>query len=117
MDSRNSLLARRKQATEDREFMQKIAARAAKLLKADRDPQSEMLWAERKLEEANLLGFTPRKEQRRDPLVSWTDQVIALNLDLMDQSLPYLREREVRPDKAESFEGLILSLVPSEGGL
>jgi hypothetical protein len=96
-----------------REFLFKIARRAAKFLKASRDPKAEMSWAERVLSEANLLNFDP---QRSSPEL-WTDQVIAQNPDLMDQSMPYLRERDVRPDKAESFEVLIRSLVPSEGRL
>jgi hypothetical protein len=35
----------------------------------------------------------------------------------MGQSVPYLLERDVRPDHAESFESLTLQLIPSDGGL
>jgi hypothetical protein len=96
-----------------REFLLKIARRAAKFLTASNNSTADMSWAERVLSEANLLNFDPK---RSSPEI-WTDQAIARNSDLMDQSMPYLLERDVRPDRAESFEVLILSLVPSEGGL
>jgi hypothetical protein len=86
---------------------------SGEVLKASRNPQAEMSWAEGRLFEANLLGFDP---PRLSPEL-WTARAIAQNLDLLDQSMPYLRERDVRPDKAESFEVLILSLIPTEGGL
>ena len=43
--------------------------------------------------------------------------VIARSLDLKDNSLPWLEERDIHPEKAENFEELILSLIPKEGGL
>ena len=72
-----------------------------------------MLWAERRLFQENLLGSDPPS---RDP-VAWTEHVIARNLDLMDQSIPWLAERDSHPEKAETFEELILRLIPSEGVL
>jgi hypothetical protein len=96
-----------------RELLDKVAARAVKLLKALPNQQEWMSWAERVLEEASLLTSDP---PRKTPEL-WTERAIALNPDLLDQSAPYLLERDVRPDKAETFEELIRSLVPSEGGL
>ena len=96
-----------------REFLLKISNRAERLLKRSPHPQQEMSWAENVLFQANLLSSDPP----RSSLEIWTDQAIARNPDLMDQSVPYLWERDVRRDKAGSFEELIQSLVPSEGGL
>lgn len=97
----------------DREFLFKIAARAQKLLKSSPNPRQEMQWAERRLRENNLLGSDP---PFHDP-GAWTEQAIARNPDLMDQGMPYLRERGHHPENAETFESLILQLIPSEGGL
>ena len=95
-------------------FLDRIARRAAKLLKDSPSPDQEMKWAENRLSEANLWEGNPPNP--RSP-AAWTDQVIARNLDLMDQSIPWLKERDSRPDKAETFESLILSLLPTESGL
>ena len=107
-------LQRERQETRKRELLDKVARPAAKLLKGEPSAQqTAMSWAERVLEEASLLTSDP---PRKTPEL-WTEQAIALNSDLLDQSAPYLMERDVRPDKAETFEELIRSLVPSEGGL
>jgi hypothetical protein len=49
-------------------------------------------------------------------LAAWTQAVIATNPDLVD-SLFYLQERAREPERAQTFENIILSLIPSEGGL
>ncbi len=89
-----------------------IARRALELLTESDDPQQEMRWAERRLWEAGLLNFDPPSLPAR-----WTEQVIAENLDVLDQSVPWLRERGSEPQNAETFEQLILTLIPSDGGL
>jgi hypothetical protein len=47
------------------------------------NPQQEMSWAENRLLHENLMGFDP---SRKSPAI-WTDQTIARNPDLMDQSV------------------------------
>src|ERR1700759_75984 len=104
-------LTKRQQVREAR--LSEIAERAAELLKEEPNPKQQMQWAEQQLSEANLLGWgTPPSDPR-----GWTQMVIARNSDLMDETMPHLEERGVQPEKAESFEGLILQLIPSEGGL
>lgn len=95
------------------EVFAQVANRALHLLKQSPSPQREMSWAEDQLREANLLGFSPERQS----LARWTEQAIAQNPDLRDKSLPWLRERDSHPEKAETFEELILRLIPSEGGL
>ena len=100
---------------ENRDLLGQIAARALELLKEEppaRQAAAEA-WAEGKLREGNLLAFDPA---RKSP-ARWTAQAIAQNLDLIDQSFPFLRERDIHPEKAETFEELILDLIPREGGL
>ena len=43
--------------------------------------------------------------------------MIAQNPDLTHQSVPWIKEKGLHPEKAESFESLILSPIPKEGGL
>ena len=95
-------------------WLDQIARRAEELLKDSPNPQREMLWAESRLSEANLF---PGNLGTRTPPATWTEQAIAQNRDLMDESLPYLQEKGSHPEEAETFEGLILALIPSEGGL
>jgi hypothetical protein len=66
-----------------REFLFKIAHRAEQLLKESPNPQQEMSWAENRLLHENLMGFDP---SRKSPAI-WTDQTIARNPDLMDQTV------------------------------
>jgi hypothetical protein len=94
-------------------LLDKVASRAAKLLAKSPDPQAEMRWAEGRLFEANLFGANPDRSSPR----AWAERAIAQNLDLMDQSLPWLKERGSHPERADTFENLILCLIPSEGGL
>lgn len=94
--------------------LDRIAHRALFLLRRSPDPQSEMRWGERRLEEQDLWhGNAP---SNREDLRAWADVVIADNRDLVD-SLFYLAERDSHPERAQSFENLVLSLIPSEGGL
>ena len=95
-------------------WMNKIADHALSLLKASRDPQSDMKWAEDRLEAEGLLGW--QRLERDNPRL-WTERAIAQNRDLKDQSIPHLQDRDLHPEEAETFEGLILSLIPTEGGL
>ncbi len=89
-------------------ILDKIARRAVFLLKESEDPQAEMNWAENRLLEADLLNWSPR----RTPPQAWAEQAIAQNPDLMDQSVPWLKERDSHPEKAETFESLILKPNP-----
>lgn len=98
----------------DTKRLEVIARRAIFLLSRSPDPETEMVWAERRLREADLLGFVD--PDPKDP-VGWAEIAIGLNPDLMDQSLPWLEERDSHPEKAPTFENLVLSLIPSEGGL
>ena len=97
---------------QDQERMEKIAQRALFLLKRSPTPQQDMQWADQRLREESLLGSDP---DPKDP-TRWTAVAIAQNLDLMEV-LPYLQEKGSYPEKAPTFENLILSLIPSEGGL
>jgi hypothetical protein len=91
-----------------------IARRAEFLLRRSPDPQAEMRWAERRLEEQDLWHGSP--PSNRGDLAAWAQAVIASNPDLVD-SLFYLEWRDSHPDRAETFENLVLSMIPSEGGL
>jgi hypothetical protein len=93
-------------------LLDKISSRAEALLKESPDPRQEMEWAENRLFEANLFSGNPPKSP-----APWVQQVIAENWDLQDESIPWVLEKDSRPEKAETFENLILSLIPSEGGL
>jgi hypothetical protein len=73
-----------------RDWLRKIADHAAKLLNEESSAPAQMQWAEQRLSE-----------------------VIAQNLDLMDDSIPWMKERDSHPEKAETFEELILQLIPS----
>ncbi len=97
------------------EKLEAIADRAKSLLAESPDPQQEMEWAERRLTEAGLLNYLGELD-RANP-VRWVQQAIEDNPDLASESLPWLRERGVDLSKAETFEELILRLIPSEGGL
>ena len=104
----------REKISPNQQWLDRIAAKAAELLKQSPNPQREMTWAERRLEESSLFeGNRPRTD---NPSI-WTEQVIAQNPDLMDQSIPWLKERASHPEEAETFEQLILQLIPQEGGL
>ena len=94
-------------------LLSKTARRALALLSKSDYPQAEMIWADGRLTEAGLLSWSPPTS---DP-ARWTAQAIAQNPDLMDQSIPYLLEKDSQPQEAETFEELILSLIPTEGGL
>jgi hypothetical protein len=72
-----------------------------------------MRWAERRLFEQNLLHSDP---PRQDPQ-AWCEQAIAGNWDMADESMFYIACRGSQPELAQTFEELILSLIPSEGGL
>jgi len=63
--------------------------------------------------EANLYNFPPHQNDPRE----WADRVIAQNPDMEDQSIPWIREHGEHPERAETFENLILTLIPMEGGL
>ena len=95
-------------------FLARIADRAVVLLRESDNPQQEMAWAEDRLEEANLWwGSLPdRKSPER-----WVQAVLEDNWNLLDQSVPWMLERDLRPESALSFHELISNLLPSEGGL
>jgi hypothetical protein len=98
---------------QSKEWLIQIADRAVKLLKEEPGQPEQMRWANRRLSEANLLAETPPPSSPRN----WADQAIAQNLDLIDDSMEWWQERGIFPEKAETFEGLIVQLIPSEGGL
>jgi hypothetical protein len=119
-------LSRRRETTPERppaqvspntsqEELEAIADRAKSLLAESPDPQQEMEWAERRLTEASLLNYWGELD-RGNP-ARWVQQAIEDNPDLASESLPWLRERGADLSKAETFEELILRLIPSEGGL
>ena len=102
------------QGNQDQAFLDRISSRAFQLLEETPNPQAEMQWAEERLREANLLpAFLPNN---LDPK-RWTQECLAQNLDLMDQSIPWMREHDSHPEDQETFQGLILNLCPTEGGL
>ena len=72
-----------------------------------------MAWANKRLDEESEIGSLPSTQTPSD----WTDQAIAQNPDLMDQSIPWLTEKDIHPETMETFGSLILSLFPTEGGL
>ena len=100
------------QAKYDR--LEKIASHALTLLKRSPHPKTEMEWAERRLREEGLFRSYQDPEPTPGP---WTEHVIARSLDLKDNSLPWLEERDIHPEKAQTFRSLILQLVPKESGL
>ena len=44
-------------------------------------------------------------------------RVLAENTGLVDDVFPSLEERDIHPEKAPTFENLILSLIPKVGDL
>jgi hypothetical protein len=101
------------QQSQDR--LDQIARHAAALLKKEPLPHRQMNWAEDHLWKAGLwLGDVEEKAKDR---ASWTGQVIAQNRELLDRSLPYLQDKGLHPEEAETFESLVRQLVPKEGGL
>lgn len=99
----------------DEILLDRIAKRAAKLPKESENPKAEMLWAEKRLREAGLfpLFLNPDLENPR----VWALQVLEDNWDIRDESLPWVRAHNSHPERAETFENLILSLIATEGGL
>jgi hypothetical protein len=91
--------------------LSKISERAPSLLKESDDPKAEMDWALHRLEQRSLYLGNPSPLA----LAQWTEQVIAQNPELMEVFL-YLQERDIHPEKAETFEELILDLIPQKGG-
>ena len=106
-------MALTKESQQKQDWLKQIADQAAKLLKDDPSPRQQMDWAVHRLEEASLYSGNPPPLSPR----AWADQVIAQNLDLKDEAMPHLEERDLHPEKADSFESLILQLIPSESGL
>jgi hypothetical protein len=96
-----------------RPVLDRAASRADELLSKSPNPQADMAWAEGRLEEAGLLEGNP---SRKNPF-SWSQDALAENPALLEQSPGYLQERGTQPEKAPTFENLILSLIPTEGGL
>ena len=101
--------------TPDEILLDRIASRAAQLLKENEYPQAEMKWAEERLREAGLFPLF-LKPNLKDPRV-WAQEVLEDSLDIRDGSLPWVRAHNSHPERAETFESLILSLIPKEGGL
>jgi hypothetical protein len=95
-------------------FLDRISRRALELLKESDSPQQEMAWAEDRLFQANMLWVG---QPNRKNLSEWIQQAIADNPAILDESVPWMMERGSQPEDAETFEGLILKLIPSEGGL
>ena len=93
-----------------------IAARAVALLKESENPEQEMEWAEGRLQEQNLLSAGDLWKVRKDP-VAWVEEALVENPDIYEISLPWVKERDNHPEEAETFTQLILSLIPTEGGL
>ena len=93
-----------------------IAARAVALLKESPDPEQEMVWAEDRLSDQNLLAAGELWKERKDP-EAWVEAALVENPDIFEISLPWSKERNNHPETAESFNQLILSLIPTEGGL
>ena len=93
-------------------WLNRIARQAHHLLQTEPDPQNQMKWADSRLSQANLWQSPSRTLAPED----WTEQAIAQNPDLMDQSIPWLKERDLKPEEAETFESLILQLLPTESG-
>jgi hypothetical protein len=94
-------------------WLDQIADQAQKLLREEPNPKQQMQWAEQRLSEANLFGWgRPPSDPR-----GWTQMVIAQNWDLLDEAMPWWEERDIYAEQAETFESLILQLIPSEGGL
>ena len=98
------------------DWLDKIARRALHLLKASDDPSRKMTWAEDLLFKEGLWQGNP--PDRQNPF-QWTEQVIAQNPEMLDQDVPFwLQQRGLHPEQSETFESLILQLVPGkEGGL
>jgi hypothetical protein len=108
-------MALTKEGQQKRDWLNGIAEQAQKLLSQEPNKSQQMEWAVRRLEEADLYedNSPPSNASPR----AWAEQVIAQNPDLVDQTLPWLQERDIHPEKAQTFESLILQLIPSEGGL
>ena len=97
----------------EKDLLEQIAARTLKLLKADPDPQSAVMWAENRLQEANLLNTSPDPKN----LENWANTVIRDNPNLLEISIPWVVEHNSHPERAETLEDLIWALIPQEGGL
>jgi hypothetical protein len=95
-------------------FLNLAGDRLAKLLaKYSPERQSKIMdWVESRLEDNSLLTGNPDRSTMRQ----WLTDVIEDNPNLMEQSVDWAMDRGTRPEKAETVEELILSLIPSEGG-
>ena len=99
----------------NQDWLDKIARRALLLLKESDHPQREMQWAENRLWQEGLWQGNPPDPKN---LFQWTEHVIAQNPEMTDQDVPFwLQQRALHPERAETFESLILQLIPKEGGL
>lgn len=96
-------------------LLNKLVSRAVELLKESDNPRQEMSWAEENLWEANLLD-RPAPKYWNDPKM-WANLVLEQNQSIQSESLPWMRERGTDPSEAETFEQLILGLIPQESGL
>ena len=96
-------------------LLDRIARRAAQLLKESENPQAEMEWAEARLREAGLfpLFLNPGLKNSR----KWAQDVLEDSLDIRYESLPWVRAHNSHPVRAETFESLILDLISTEEGL
>jgi hypothetical protein len=95
-------------------FLDRISKQALSLLQEEEDPKQAMAWAENRLREGNLF---PLFLNPSDNPSAWVQQVISDNPDILGESVPWMMERYRQPDGAETFEELILNLIPTEGGL
>jgi putative transcriptional regulator len=83
-------------------------ARALFPLRRSQDPQAEMAWAERRLFEQDL--WHRDAPGNRGDLAASAQAVIATTPDPVD-SLFYLQVRDSQPERAQTFENIILSLI------
>ena len=96
----------------DQEYMKQVAQRALKLLKKSPHPEVLMKWADLRLLQEGLENGSPEEKG----LEAWVSHVLAQNLYLRD-NIHWVREHNSHPEKAETFEDLILAFIPTEGGL
>lgn len=101
-----------------RELLADVAKRLAWLVsrEPDEDEQKAMMdEAEHLLHEANMLDFTPR---RNDGPRQWARELIEDNPEMIDQdAAQWALEHGLRPSRCQCVHELITSLIPSEGGL
>lgn len=94
-------------------FLARVAKRLEQLLREDPDRDETMHWVEMTLFEASGDSVEPDRRS----LGHWTHNLIEASPWLYAEGAPWAMAHGLRPNQADNVHELIVSLIPSEGGL